>query len=146
MPTRVKRKDDLLGKTGRACLAFSILFLTTGLSYVIDEPPAILINNLKILFSYLDYEVWGYFWTTAGALFLAATFWKRLQLWAFLLGCTVTSFWAVGYLVEAVFGSSYRGYVSAVVNGVFTYFIFLVATWEEPLEVEVEEEDTGGRS
>jgi len=132
------------GKRGAACIWFGIVFIIIGLSFVIGEQSPTLKVNLQFLTNVLPLDVWGSFWTLGGITFLVAAFWKRLELVAFMLGIAITANWSVGYAIQAAFGESSRGWVSAAIYGFFAVLILLISTWAEPVaDVEMGDRENG---
>lgn len=143
MPTKLKRVKRLVGKKGLACFGFAFAFLAIAFSYVFDEPTATTAQNLHFLTSVMPLEIWGILWAVGGLLFLLGAFWKKFQLVSFLIGVAITANWSVGHLIQTLIGLSYRGYVSFFIYGLFTFFILLIASWSEPIEIE-EGKDSDG--
>lgn len=133
-----------LGKRGASCLWFGLVFIVIGLSFAIGDPTPTLQLNLQFLASVLPLEVWGGFWTLGGIIFLVAALWKRLELIAFMVGIAITANWGAGFAIQAAFGESSRGWVSASIYGFFAVLILLISTWAEPVaDVEMGDEDDG---
>lgn len=138
---RISRK---FGKRGASCLWFGIVFIVIGLSFATGELPPTVQMNLQFLSSVLPLEIWGTFWTLGGLLFLVGSLWKKIQLTAFMVGIAITANWSAGYAIQAAFGESSRGWVSAVIYGFFAVLILLISTWAEPIaDVEIGEEADG---
>lgn len=141
---RYRMAKAKFGKRGFACLWFGIVFIVIGLSFIIGDPSPTLALNLKFLTSVLPLEVWGSIWTLGGLTFLVAAFWKRLELIAFMVGIAITLNWSIGYAIQAAFGESSRGWVSAAIYGFFAVLILLISTWAEPIaDVEIGDRENG---
>ncbi len=121
-----------LGKRGAACLWFGFVFLIIGLSFVMGAVTNTVQQNLQFLTNVLSLDVWGSIWMLGGFAFLVAALWKRLEFFAFMLGIVITLNWSVGYAIQAAFGESSRGYVSAAIYALMAALVYLISTWAEP--------------
>jgi hypothetical protein len=127
-----RKATTFLGKRGAACLWFGFIFIVIGISYLLGITTNSSQLNLQVLTNIFDIHIWGAIWTLGGTIFLAAAFWKRLQLIAFMIGMSISLSWSAGIALQTFFAESQRGFVSASIYMLFAALIYLISTWAEP--------------
>lgn len=130
--TNYRKATTFLGKRGAACLWFGFIFVVIGVSYLMGSTTPSLQQNLSFLTEIFSLSIWGAIWTLGGIAFLVAAFWKRLQLYAFMIGIAISLCWSAGIALQTFFAESQRGFVSASIYLLFAALIYLISTWAEP--------------
>lgn len=127
-----KRAAHRLGRRGTFLLFLTLLDLLYALSLAFPPAEARQSASTRYVAAVAPLECWASLWLAVGLICAVGAFSRRDQ-WAFAAAAALKVLWGVTFAAGWLFAGLERGWVAGVIWLAFAAFVYLIASWPEPV-------------